>query len=357
MSKPSYFYRDKPLFGLDIGHGSLKVMQLETNKKNSVITGYGAADFDTKAITDGVITDPKAIGTVIRTLFKSRLAGEITTRRVALAIPGHQTFVRSIQLPNLSSEELRDAVQLEVEQYVPVPLEDLYLDYMATYQGAEKCEIFVVAVPKKIVISYLALARSLGLEVILIEPTMTACARFFVKNARAQMPTVIIDFGALTADISIVNKTVLTTSTVPAGGLIFTEAIRNKLQIDHQKAGDIKIKHGLDLSDHQTAIGSALEPTLQKIVTGVRRMLRYYEERYGTKNPISQVVTLGGGANMAGLSGYLTNQLKLAVRTHNDPWGLFAHPSVSPPKEADRLMYATVAGLGMLNPKEVFKND
>lgn len=357
MNKQLHFYKDRPLFGLDIGHASLKVMQLETAKKITEILGYGVASFDTKAIVNGVIVDPNTIGTAMKKLFKDGLVGVITTRRVALAIPGHQTFARSIQLPRLSSEELREAVQLEVEQYVPMPLQELYLDYMVTSQTKDTSELFVIAVPKKIVDSYLALAQMLRLEVILVEPTMTACARFFARNAHDDIPTVIIDFGALTADISIFHGTVLTTSTVPSGGLIFTEGISSKLQVDQKKAGRIKVKHGLDLSNYQADIGKALEPALQKVITGVRRMLRYYEERYGGKHPISQVVLLGGGANMPGLSTYLTNELKLAVRTHNDPWGLFEHPFVHPPKEADRLMYSTVAGLALLNPKEVFKND
>ena len=81
-------------------------------------------------------------------------------------------------------------------------------------------------------------------------------------------------------------------------------------------------------------------------------MLRYYEERYGNKNTIGQVVTLGGGANMPGLSNYLTDILKVPVRTHNHPWAVFEYGHLKPPLQPDRLMYATVAGLSLLDPKE-----
>ena len=85
-------------------------------------------------------------------------------------------------------------------------------------------------------------------------------------------------------------------------------------------------------------------------------MLRYYEEHY-TKQQVGvgQIVTLGGGANMPGLSDYLTNSLKVPVRTHEHPWAVFKYDhELRLPIEADRLMYATVAGLSLLNPKEVF---
>jgi type IV pilus assembly protein PilM len=353
-SKPTYFYTDKPLFGFDIGHGSVKVMQLEPGAQKSTIKGYGTANFDIKALDEGVIVDPETIAGSVRELFKHHLVGEITTKRAAMALPGYRTFTRSIQLPKLGEGELQEAVQLEVEQYAPLPLQDLYLDYAQVGQTAENTEFFVVAVPKKIVDSYLVLADMLGLDVILIEPTMAACARFFAQDKHSGDTTVILDFGSMTASISIFDKTILATSTVPAGGLVFTEAIRNKLQVDMEKAGQIKTRHGLDVSQYQKEVIEALAPVLEKLSVEIRRMLRYYEERYGNKKGINQVVMLGGGANMPGLSNYLTDLLKAPVRTFNHPWAVFEYSHLKPPSPPDRLMYATVAGLSLLKPQEVF---
>ncbi len=354
-TKPIRFYTDKPVFGLDIGRSSIKVMQLEHAGKVPEIIGYGTVDFDVKALDEGVIVKPEAIAEAMHDLFKHKLVGEITTRRAAMALPGYRTFTRSIQLPKLGQAELHEAVQLEVEQYVPMPLEELYLDYVITGATGENNNIFVVAVPKKIVDSYLNLATKLGLEPVLIEPTMTAGARFFVRDRHSDMASVIIDFGSLTATISIFDKTIIATSTVSAGGLVFTEAIRNELGVSQEEAGDIKTKFGLDVSKYQKQVATALEPSLDKIVTEIRRMLRYYEEHYTGRGGIGQIVTLGGGANMPGLSDFLTNALKVPVRTHEHPWAVFKYDhDLRLPIEADRLMYATVAGLSLLNPKEVF---
>ena len=357
MTKPIHFFTDRPLFGLDIGRSSLKVMQLDHTDGSADIVGYGSADFDVHALDDGVIVKPEAIANALHDLFENRMEGEINTRRVGMALPGYRAFTRSIQLPKLGAEELQEAVQLEVEQYVPMQLQDLYLDYTITGGASDNSNIFVVAVPKRIVDSYLNLAIKLGLEPVLIEPTMTATARFFARDKHSDMASIIIDFGSLTATISIYDKTIVATSTVAAGSLVFTEAIRNELGVTQEEAGDIKTKFGLDVSKYQTKVSTALEPSLGKIVTEIRRMLRYYEEHYGTQSNagVSQIVTLGGGANMPGLSEYLTNALKVPVRTHEHPWAVFKYDSAMKlPIEADRLMYATVAGLSLLDPKEVF---
>lgn len=354
--KPTFFYTDKPAFGLDIGHSSFKVMQLSGSHDSSIV-GYGSADLDPKFMDDGVITDPRAVAKAVAHYINHNLEGKITTDHVAMGLPDYRAFTRAIQLPKLSHEELREAAQLEMEQYVPVPLQDLYLDYTITAQSPEGYEIFVVAVPKKIVDSYLVLANMLGLKPILIEPAMSANARFFSKDKQNDYASALIDFGSMTANISIFNKSILTTGTVAAGGLVFTEAIRQRMGVSLEEAGKIKTKYGLDASKMQRVITEALQPSMEKLITEIHRMLRYYEERYGSTQPISQIVIMGGGSNMPGLGTYLTDRLKMPVRTHNHPWAIFDHRGLKLPIEADRLMFATVAGLALLNPKEVFNND
>jgi type IV pilus assembly protein PilM len=329
-------------------------MQLDASGKKPRVLGYGTADFDSSAIEDGIIVKPEVIAKATKKMFERGFHGELTTRRAAMALPSYRSFSRAMQLPKLSGDELRQAVELEIEQYIPVPLKDLYVDYATTSQTDETLELFAVAIPRTIADSYLALSETMGMEPILIETTMASAARLFARDSNSNFATVIIDFGSLTADIGIYNKTVLVTGTVPAGGLVFTRLIKDKLKVSEAEAGFIKTKYGLGLSKKQDEITEALMPTLQKIVTEIRRMTRYYEERYGSEHNISQVVILGGGANMPGLGDYLTSTLRMPVRAFN-PWNALDYSGLEAPSGPDRLMYATVAGLSLLNPKEVFE--
>jgi type IV pilus assembly protein PilM len=359
--KISNFFHDKPLFGLDIGHGSIKVMQVElpTGKvspkhNHPKVVGYGFTSFDKAALEDGVIVQPEVIAKAALDMFQNHLIGDITTRRVAIAIPAYRTFTRSLQLPKLKPKELKEAVELEAEQYISMPLEDLYLDYEVVRETKDNLELFVVAVPKTIVDSYLELAEVIGLETVLIEPTLSSSGRLFLVDDQSDVASFIIDFGSLSSDISIFDKTVLVTGTVQGGGVNFTTSIQNKLGVTQQEAGLIKTRYGLGASKKQAEIKDALNPTLELIVKEIRRMMRYYEERYGADQPIGQIITLGGGANMPGLSEYLTDTLRLAVRS-SDPWQYFNYKGLQPPSNADKPMYATVAGLSLAPPKEVFR--
>jgi type IV pilus assembly protein PilM len=303
-----------------------------------------------------VVVQPEIIAQAAYELFKGNLQGDITTRRVAIAIPAYRTFTRSLQVPALKGSELQEAVELEAEQYISMPLEDLYLDYEVIRQTEEGTELFMVAVPRTIVDSYIDLAQLTGLEPVLIEPTLSSSGRLFSIEDSGDDPAFIIDFGSLSSDISIYDKHTIVTGTAQGGGASFTNAIVDNLKVSQEEAGLIKTRYGLGPSKRQLEIIAALNPILGQITKEVRRMLRYYEERYGSDRPISQIITLGGGANMPGLSDYLTDSLRMAVR-HADPWYYLDYKHLDPPSDADRPMYATVTGLSLINPKGVFGND
>jgi type IV pilus assembly protein PilM len=349
----TYFYHDKPVFGLDIGFSSLKVMQSSFHDKRQVVTGYGVTSFDSAAIKDGVIVDPELIAKSAYELFDKHLIGDITTRRVVLAVPAARTFTRTVTLPKLNNKDLADAIRLETEQYVPVPVDDLYIDYNTIRVGEKDQEVLAVAAPKKIVDSYVQLTSLLGLETIAVETTIGAASRLFVQAEQSDVPTVLIDLGSLSSDITIYDKALIVTGTVPGGGDSFTQAIAQKLHVTKPEAHVIKTKYGLGLSKKQKEISDSLAPILDQMLKEIRRMIRYYEERSGTERKIGQVVTMGGGANMPGLSEHMTNLLRLPVRMC-DPWQHMDFAGLQPPNTVEKSMYVTVAGLALMKPKEVF---
>jgi type IV pilus assembly protein PilM len=349
----SYFYHDKPVVGLDIGHSNIKVMQTETTKRKRRVVGYGIAPFDSTAVKDGVIINYEVIAKSLFDLFKKNLVGDITTRRVALAIPAGRAFNRTVTLPPMGKQDLKAAVTLEAEQYIPVPLNELYFDYSVISQSEKETELLIVAVPKKIVDSYMSLAKVLDLEVVAIETTIGSSGRLFVQAEKSNVPTVLIDLGSLSSDLTIYDKELVVTGTVPGGGDSFTSAIAQKLKVTPQEAHIIKSKYGLGLSKKQKEITECLTPTLDQLIKEIRRMVRYYQERSTSDGKIYQIVTMGGGANMPGLSEHLTNALRIPVRMC-DPWQQLDFDGLQLPNSTEKSMYVTVAGLALMNPKEIF---
>jgi len=349
-----YLYKDKDLFGLDIGFKSVKVMQVRVEGKHRKLVGYGFNSFSGAVVKDSVIVDFETLAKAIHELFSSKVIGEITTRRVAMSIPTSSTYTRTFNLPSLSDDELEQAINLEAEQYIPLPRDDLYIDYDVISRTKDNIEVSAVGVPKKIIDSYLDLCHVLNLEPIMFDSSINASSRLFEQQkATKDIPAVLMDFGSVSADISIHDKTNVVSSTLPAGGDTFTEAIAAKLKVSHDEAHIIKTKYGLDKSKKQDQIMDALQPELDKIVREVKRMVRYYEDRSVTKSKIGQVVSMGGGANMPGLSDYLTNMLRIPVRAY-DPWQEIESDKHKSPSHNEKSLYVTAAGLAFINPKELF---
>lgn len=355
MSSSTYFYQDKPLFGLDIGFSSLKVMQLDWLQDRPVVSGYGAVKFDPNVVKNGIMTDFEPLADSINELFANNsITGEISTRRVAITVPVSRTFNRPVKLPKLTNKELEEAVKLEAERYIPFPLDDLYLDYLISSQNDKDTNLFLVAVPKKIVDSYITLCKILGLDIVAIETTISAATRLFVEADRSDVPTILIDFGSRSVDITIFDKFLVVTGTVAGGSDDFTARIAEKLGVNQEEAYNIKTNFGIDPSKRQKEIFEALKPILQQLLKEVRRVIRYYEERFLADRKIGQIVTMGGGANMPGLSEYMTDALRLPVRMSN-PWNYITFSSLQPPNIVEKSMYATAAGSALIRPKEIFK--
>ena len=352
----TYFYKDKPLFGLDIGFNTLKVMQTEDKGKHTCVVGYGVANFPSQAIKEGVITDYEALAKSAVELFEKNIIGSISTRRVAATIPASKAYSRVITVPaRLSSKQLDEAVRSEAEQYIPMPLDELYLDYTPTAVIEDNQEVLVVGIPKEIVDSYMKFFEITGLEVCAIETTISAASRIIARAEHSdEIPTILIDLGSLSVDLTVFDTNLVVNGTIPGGGDDFSSRIAEKLGIPKEEANTLKTKYGLGVSKKQAQIRESLKPQLDSLIKEVRRVVRFYEERTGGKATIGQIITMGGGANMPGLVDYLTDNLRIPTRMCNF-WSDFNLDRLQPPHDAERSLYVTVAGAASINPAEIWK--
>jgi type IV pilus assembly protein PilM len=355
MNFSGTFYRDKPLFGLDIGHGSLKIMQIDKEVGGQpIVSGYGFGSFAPEAIQNGEITKPEVVANAVHQLFEKNLVGAITSRRVACSLPTSHTFSRLIKIPLMDHHDILEAIHLEAEQYIPIPLDNLYLDYEISQQDAQGIELLLVASPRKIVDSYINLLQALALEPVAFEPSMSAASRLLkiVGNLSSQ-PSILVDIGSVTTDIAIYDRTLLVASTVNTGGDSMTNLISEHMHLALPQAVELKNHFGISYSDKQQRVMDALKTQLETLIHEIEKSIRYHSERAAKSgNKISQIITVGGGAMMPGLNQYLSRELRLPTQTL-DPWQKISFGHLPPPAEADRSMYITTAGEALLEPLEV----
>ncbi len=342
------------MFGFDIGRSSIKVMQINETAKGAVVVGYGTTTFDPSAIKDGVIIDPEIIIKAAYELLEHNIVGHLTTRHVAASLPNAHSFSRVITLPKMNLKDLSSAVELEVDQSIPLAVEDLYYDFSIVRTLDDgSLEVQIVACPKDIVDSYVLVFRALGLEVGLIESNISAVTRIVIHAEAHEVPTLIVDIGSTACDLSIYDGSAIrATGTVDCSGERITQNISDALEISLQQAHSIKTRYGLELSKKQDKIVKAAEPELNKLIGEIRKVIRYFSDRESAGGAIGQIIILGGGANLPGLSTYITDRTRVPTRLCA-PWNNVSFGHLQPPHELETTLYTTASGLSMVKPQEL----
>lgn len=341
------FYKQKGLFAVDIGSSTVKVVQLRNEHGRARLSGYGYADIDPSAIKSGEIIKIDPVASALKPLIENVVIGKLTTDRLIAPIPTSHVFLRLLELQGVPSSDLTAAVQLEAQQYVPLPAEEIYLDYevLGTKEG-DKTRILMVATPKKIVDSYMGLFKKLELEVIGFEPSLLSIMRSVNFSHPEQTPKVIVDLGSESSDLAIYDGSIRLTSTTSTGGNHITKVIMDVLGVKEKEAQEIKFRHGISKSKWQEKLAPALSPILSSLANEVQKMLRYYHEQADTEGGISEIMLVGGGANLPGLSDFLTHLTGIKVITCN-PWDNIKIKPLQPPHRLETTLYATSVGAAL----------
>lgn len=352
MNKLTYI--DKPVFGFDIGRSSIKIMQISDVKNRSIVTGYGNTAFDQKSVAKGVIVDFENLAKTTNELFNKQFVGTLTTKRVAFSIPNEYSFSRVLSLPKMNSSDLLGAVMNEASRTIPMKIDDLYVDFQLGVELEDQMqEIQLVATPRDIVDSYMVLAGVLGLEVAAIETNIAAVSRIVTHAEGDNIITMIIDLGSTAADLSIYDGvTVRITGTADCGSENITSLISKKLGVSLSQAHTIKTRYGIEPSKKQQEILEAIKPELDKLISEIRKMIRYYNERSDESARLGQIIVLGGGANLPGLSTYITDQIRIPSRLC-DPWQNISFAGLQSPHQLETTIYTTAAGLSLITEEEL----
>lgn len=345
-------YKDAPQFGFDIGTHSVKIVQLRRAGGKTAVQAYGYAFFPREAVVEGIIVDPDEIAAAVKPLLSKLSYGRLTSKRAITGLPAAKLFTRTLQLPQMNDTDLGQAINYEVEQYVPVPISDLYIDYEIINNDPGKegkdghLDVLMMAAPRAIVDSYIKLFDKLGLEIGAIEGNMTAVVRALLHSGDAGSSTMVMDIGSISSDLTIYDRFTPLTGSVPIGGEQYTNTLVKTLGIKADQANEIKVKFGIGPSGMRDKLATALEPQFKNITKEVKRVVKFYQDRGDGQQKVKAVVISGGTANMPGLADWFRKDIGLPL-TVADPWKNLEIKQQPPDLQKEAPMYATAIGLAL----------
>jgi type IV pilus assembly protein PilM len=335
-------------FGLDIGSHSIKAVQLSGSLDRPIFVAAGQIETPREAasqLTAGDDDSIEAVANTIKTLHKEAHFG---TDKVITALPESQIFTRVVELPSLKPNEIKNAITWEAEQYVPIPMNEVRLDWQALGKSPSgKTEVLLVAAPNSLIERFLKILRVANLTPLSLETEITSVVRSLVQRIEGAPSTMVVSIGASTTDLSIVSTGRISfTRSIGTGGGALARGVAQELGFEIDQATEYMKTYGLDPTSLEGKVMQAIKPIFDVIVSEIRRVLAYY----GTKHPelpVKRVVVTGGTAKLPGLVVYLAEALGLEVQIGN-PWeGISLPGSVSKKLVQEATSYAVAVGLAL----------
>jgi len=311
----------KKFLGIDIGVSAIRIVALKRGVRGYELDNYGEvkAGFirhDSELRKEGfsLFDDnvPEIISAVCREM-------KTNIKDVNFSIPDFSTFSINLEIPKIeksSSEKVFEMIKYEVRPFVPVPLSDLTLDWVVVEEKNQKSktEVLVVAIPNEIIRQYQEISRRANLKLRVLEAEVFALTRSAFHSGLKGVIG-LIDIGENSTTINIVEKGVLKTNfTFNIAGRRLTETLANSLNIDYNKAEEIKIKIGLKKA------GNGIDPVVAEharkslmiivnyILEETKKVFRNFYQQKGKK--IEKVVLHGGSSLLPGLKEYFEDALK-----------------------------------------------
>lgn len=334
-------------FGLDIGTHSLKAVWMARESHGFFLASALRLPAPSHGINSESPLDQEEMAKAIRVLTNE---AKITTRYVNIALPENLVYTKVIETPVLSDKELASAIYWEAEQYIPVPLETITLDYKVlsrptSQQAGNMMQVLLVGSSTALIDKYEKILAAAGLSINSIETELISLIRASV-NEEHFPATVLISIGAVSTSLAIVrNGTLVFAYSLAEGGVAISRAIAADLGFAMQQAEEYKKVYGLENNALDGKIGKIVEPILSNILTEVKKAFAFYSQKY-PDDPIKQIILAGGTAKLPGLTTFFTANTGVETAIIN-PWKLLVAQDVPKDIIDNAPEYAIAAGLAM----------
>jgi type IV pilus assembly protein PilM len=324
----------KKFIGIDIGTSAIKIVELKIESNKPVLANYAWMRIDGLAGINDVSAGyfENILPGQLKRIFKE---AKFKGKDVYLSIPAFGGLITLIEFPEMSKEDLDQAIRFEAHKYIPVPLEDIVLswdvvsrknpDGIALKGGAavdddkEKIEsgttqVLLVAAQKNQVSKYEKLVKTSGLNLKSIEIESFSLVRSLVGNDQGNF--IIVDIGSRVCNIMLVEKGVIKVNrNIDAGGRDITKMISKSMGVDEDRADKLKVS-GKNFMETDSNINF---PVVDAIIREISRVIKSHYENV-SQTAIDGIILSGGTAGLTGIEEYFSKNLNIRTVAGN-PFG------------------------------------
>ncbi len=304
------------MLGLDISSTSVKLLELSKSGGKYRVESYGVEPLPENAVVEKNIADVEGVGEAI-----SRLVDRAKTKvkQAAVAVAGSAVITKTIEMPaNLSEDEMENQLQVEADQYIPYPLDEVALDFEVlgpSPRSEEQVEVLLAACRRENVEMRQAAVELAGLKAKVVDIEAHCMQRAF-NLVRSQFVgedageddeqvIAVIDIGATMTTLSVLTDigTPYTREQL-FGGKQLTEEIQRRYSLSVEEAGLAKKQGGLP-DDYESEV---LQPFKEAVVQQVTRSLQFFYSS-SAYDDVDHIILAGGTASIDGLADMVAAKL------------------------------------------------
>lgn len=347
----------KKLLSIDIGSQNIKISIGKCSKNKVYIEKLITLETPIHCIDDGKIIDRNKLTENIKDILEMNAVKE---KEVIFTTNSTDIINREMAVPEAEGEELDTIVQFEIQQYLPIIMEDYIIQHnvlehvqedVSSEEGAlNKLKVLVVTYPKRMAEQYLKLAEDLKLMPKALDVNFNAVSKLFkddveinkeklnvgMTNAVMEIgehnitpsnklfigeTIAVIDMGAEKININIFNNGKMDFSRIIAsGGSVIDRNIARNFDINVDEAEKRK-KEFCDLLnekgiEHMEELNTIIKETITGWIDEMGRVLQFYRNK-NIGNKIDKVFIYGGSSRLKGLAVYMEKMLNIKVSNIN----------------------------------------
>ncbi len=304
----------KRIISVDIGVSSIKLVELNKQGHNYVISGL-----EVHSIPVSMRKNPDTLLILQGKLLREMLtASRIKGADIHLVISDKSAQARTVSVPSGAAKELVNAIKFQIKKDLPFPLDVCEISYRGfDSKNTGKQDIEILAVDRRAIESSIKLLADIdAVPVVITAPS--ASSKFLVRDytgiEAGAGAVVVVEIGASHTTITIVEESrVVLSRTVATGGDDFTSALTgvalgpNGEELTDVQAEKYKIDVGLPSERDAGVMKAAIQmrPIAERISTEIKRSLEFYR-RARTGGEIKKIIMAGGGSLMKRLPEFIS---------------------------------------------------
>ena len=322
-----------PLVGLDISSTAVKLLELSRSGDRYRVESYAVEPLPQNAVTERNITDVDSVGNTVKKAVKR---SGTKAKEAAVAVAGSAVITKVITMPaSLSEDDMEVQIQLEADQYIPFPLEEVYLDFQIlgpSEKNPESVDVLLAASRSENVDGRVAALEVAGLspKVVDIEAYSMETAFSLIADQIAgggEGKTIaVVDVGATMTTLNVLHdERIIYTREQVFGGRQLTEEIQRRYGLSFEEAGRAKREGGLP----DNFVPEVLEPFKEAMSQQVSRSLQFFfsSSQY---DRVDQIILSGGSSSIPEVNELIQSKIGTPTLVANPFSHMALAPRVSP---------------------------